>query len=211
LSARVVRAVLACARSTRKVAPTTIGLGLFRLVEAELSPPLSPVQLTGPSSWSSRFHFPASLGSTGITPLLRYYGCSDSRRAALRALGHEHRSDPDGSPCLFRPHFQPFCPQPPHLSSHCICARSLSLSARGCWPEDRTFFWEVQGIFPTWVMARASLLLRELAGRLGRIGFTVCHVFHVTSLRTGCSPPAALHPVLPRRSSLRSQTGDTSA
>jgi hypothetical protein len=50
----------------------------------------------------------------------------------------------------------------------------------------------------------------ELARRLGRIGFTVCHDF-ATALRTDPSPPAALHTLLPECSSLRSQAGECSA
>jgi hypothetical protein len=50
-----------------------------------------------------------------------------------------------------------------------------------------------------------------VAGRRGRIRFTMCHVRHVTLLRTGCSPPAASHLVSPRRSSLRLQAGERSA
>jgi hypothetical protein len=71
------------------------------------------------------------------------------------------------------------------------------------------FVWEIQGVIPSWVMTQASPVPSKLAGRRGRIGFTLCHVHHVTLLRTGCSPPAALHPVLPRRSSLRLQAGET--
>ena len=47
--------------------------------------PLPPVELSRHSSCPSRFHFPASLGSTGVTPLPGYYGGSDSCRAVLRA------------------------------------------------------------------------------------------------------------------------------
>src|SRR6266536_2875011 len=36
----------------------------------------------------------------------------------------------------------------------------------------------------------------------------VASCLHDTALRTGCSPPAASHPVLPRRSSLRLQAGE---
>ena len=52
--------------------------------------------------------------------------------------GHELPSGPGGSPCLRRPHFQPFCPQPPLRPSHGICARSRFVSARGRRPLDRT-------------------------------------------------------------------------
>src|SRR5205823_13651196 len=39
---------------------------------------------------------------------------------------------------------------------------------------------EAQGILPSWVLARASHSARRLAGRHGRIGFTLCHLLHVT-------------------------------
>ncbi len=44
----------------------------------------------------SRFHLPASLGSTGITPLLRYYEGSVTFRARFfgPSTDHERRSFP---------------------------------------------------------------------------------------------------------------------
>jgi len=63
-----------------------------------------------------------------LTPARRLFG----------PCGHEHRSGPGGSPCLSRPHFQPFCPQPPRRLSHGICVRSRSRSARDRRPVDRT-------------------------------------------------------------------------
>jgi hypothetical protein len=87
LSAHFLGAGSACGRSTQNVPPMTIGRGYLRLAEAGLSPSLSPVEFCSRhSSWTFHFHLPASLGSTGVTPLPRYYGRSDSRRAALRAL-----------------------------------------------------------------------------------------------------------------------------
>src|SRR5213593_3285362 len=96
-------------------------------------------------------------------------------------------------------------PQPRHLLSF----RLLLCS----WPQSRGpgFGTKTEGLSLIWVMERASHSARRLAGRLGRIGFTLCHVCHATLLRTGCSPPAALHLVLPRRSSLRLQAGERSA
>jgi len=47
------------------------------------------------------------------------------------------------------------------------------------------------------------------SARPNRVYFVSCSS-HVTLLRTGCSPRAALHPVLPRRSSLRFQAGERS-
>jgi hypothetical protein len=50
-----------------------------------------------PSSFVLCLHLPASLGSTGITPLLRYYGGSVTFRARFfgPAAGHERRSFPE--------------------------------------------------------------------------------------------------------------------
>ena len=61
-----------------------------------------------------------------LTPAQRLFGPS----------GHEHRSGPGGSPCLLRPHFQPFCPQPPRRLNHAICSRSQFVSVRDCMPVD---------------------------------------------------------------------------
>ena len=87
LSARFVRAGSACVRSIPNVPPTTSGRGCLRLVEAGTAPSLPPLGFGPHGSWTSRFHLPTSLGSTGVTPLHCYYGRSDSRRAALRATG----------------------------------------------------------------------------------------------------------------------------
>ena len=59
-------------------------------------------------------------------------------RRLLGPCGQEHRSAPGGSPCLPRPHFQPFCPQPPRHLSHGICAGSRFVSARVRTPGNRT-------------------------------------------------------------------------
>ena len=75
--------------------------------------------------------------------LLRFFATMDALTPVGRLFGpsgHEHRSKPDGSPCLFRPHFQPFCPQPPRRSSHRISVRSPFISARGRRSENRTSF-----------------------------------------------------------------------
>ena len=135
-----------------------------------------------------------------LTPAGRFFG----------PLGHERRSDPDGSPCLSRTHVQPFCLQPPAAPATSFVLFTL-LSVRGRTPENLASAMEAQGRCPSGVLARASHSARRLAGRQGRIEFTLCHVIHVTSLRTGCSPPAALHPVSPRRSSLRLQASEHSA
>lgn len=61
-----------------------------------------------------------------LTPSGRRCGPCDSQ---LRSVRGE-------SPCLSRPHFQPFCPQPHRRLDHAICARSRSASARGRLPVN---------------------------------------------------------------------------
>jgi len=58
------------------------GHGSLRLVEP--LPALPTVFV--PWGCLSRFHLPASLGSTGITPLLRYYGGSVTFQARFLGL-----------------------------------------------------------------------------------------------------------------------------
>ena len=63
---------------------------------------LSPVWI--PWAWSFDIHLPASLRSTGVTRLRRYYGRSDSCRAVHLAPGRSH--------CFMCLAFQPFRLQP---------------------------------------------------------------------------------------------------
>ena len=56
--------------------------------------------------------------------LFRFNTTMDALTPARR---HSRRSGPGGSPCLLRPHFQPFCPQPPRHLNHGICVRSRLL------------------------------------------------------------------------------------
>ena len=188
-----------------------MGRGCLPLVETKLASSLARLGFCLHLSEPSRVHLPASLGSMGVTPLLGYYGCSDSHRAAFRALWALNSVlVPMGLPVYLVHTSNPSVPNHPivpttafvlvHSLFLLVVASQGTLSAR-----------QTEGIAPTWVMARASLSARRLAGRCGRIGFTLCHGFHVTSLRTGCSPPAASHPVLPRRSCLRLQAGELTA
>ena len=143
--------------------------------------------------------------------LRRYYGRSDSWRAVLRALGHERRVAPDRSPCLPRLHCLPFCLQPPDGDVAAFLSFTVSFSTRSltrCSASPAT-----ARLFPVRearAAERTSLSARRLVPPSGRIEFTL-FIYDDTLLRTGSSPPAALHPVSPRRSSLRSQAGDTSA
>src|SRR6516225_5153648 len=65
-----------CVPSRPPVPPTPSGLGFLPLVEPFPALP----RVVVPSLCPSRFHLPASLGSTGITPLPGYYGGSVTSR-----------------------------------------------------------------------------------------------------------------------------------
>jgi len=98
------------------------------------------------SSWLVPGH--GVCASTFLHPLApraltRFLATTDALTPAGRLfgpVGPERRSGPGGSPCLPRPHFQPFCPQTPGRPSHGICARSPFLSCRDRRPEDLTPF-----------------------------------------------------------------------
>jgi len=134
----------------------------------------------------------------------------DALTSAGRLFGpcdHEHRSVPGGSPGLLHPHFQPFCPQPPRHPSHGICARSRFASVRGRMPVNPALARGQREFFPPGLGQGLRSASAGSPVGAARIGFTLCHISN-TLLRTGCSPPAAPHPVLPRRSSLRLQAGE---
>ena len=84
-----------------------------------------------------------------LTPDRRFFG----------PCGHERRSGPVGSPCLSRPHFQPFCPHPPCRPDHDICVRPRLLSVRGRWPADRVSLRRPKESFlrGSWLRLRAAL------------------------------------------------------
>ncbi len=83
-----------CIPSRRSVPSTTTCSarhGHLRLAEPLRA--LTPVWIQNVQA--SRIHLPASLGSTGITPLQRYYGRSDFSMtgSSCRSSGNEHRHD----------------------------------------------------------------------------------------------------------------------
>ena len=155
--------------------------------------------------------------STFLRPLApralpRFFATMDALTPAGRFFGpcgHERRLFPAGLPASLAHTSNPSVPNHPTAPAPAFCsAHALALLGTAS-------HWTLpliggRGTAPTGVLAWASLRTRRLAGRCGRIGFTLFHVY-VTLLRTGCSPPAALHPVLPRRSSLRFQAGERSA
>ena len=86
-----------------------------------------------------RLHASTSLRPLAPRALPRFLAPTDALTPAGRLfgpVGHEHRSDPGGSPCLSRPPFPPLRPHPPRRPSHRIGARSRFLSAGGRKPEN---------------------------------------------------------------------------
>ena len=133
---------------------------------------------------TSRIHLPASLGSTGITPLQRYYGRSDFSMAgsSCRRGDNEHRHDAMEI-SLLHVHGLPTIP-PPTTPRRPAIALTRYPSA--------------------WRASRSGSRLRQLpAGSpqtQGRIAFVI--------LRTGRSPPVAPHDASRRRSYIRFQAGE---
>ena len=125
---------------------------------------------------------PRFLATTNaLTPLGRFFG----------PCGHERRSDPEGSPCLSRPHFQPFCSQPLHHPSPGISVRPrfILLGSASHWT---LWLSATEGCPPLQVVTGASHSARRLASRCSRIGFTLCcshcygRVVHLRQLPTPC-------------------------
>ena len=170
-------------RPLHSVRPTTTlraRPGLLRLVEPPGAlPPVSVRYLR-----TSRIHLPASLGSTGITPLQRYYGRSDFSMAgsSCRRGDNEHRHDAMEI-SLLHVHGLPTIP-PPTTPRRPAIALTRYPSA--------------------WRASRSGSRLRQLpAGSpqtQGRIAFVI--------LRTGRSPPVAPHDASRRRSYIRFQAGE---
>ena len=163
----------------------------------DLSGTFSPcghcLRLCFPSVWSSRLHLPAPLRSTGITRLLRYYGCSDSWTVGSSALEeHEHRlCCRPGLPAFCHRTFRSFRLQPPAVvPTHFWGFSRRAYRTTSPWPPFR---------------GHASLGLRHcLAGSPRRPAESSS-----LALRTDRSPPVALHPASRRRSYLRLRSART--
>ena len=169
----------------------------------------------GPSEgWSSPLHLPASLRSRGITPLMRYYGRSDSCRVVQRlgCVGEcvsPSGPDADHGPrllgrgrlyaagsqtvtacprqvSLLHVHSRPTIPSPPTLDCSHRRFHTLPLSAMGFLRLSHPQVW-------------ASPFASRLASQPGRIGFL--------RVRTGRSPPGASHPASRRRRTIQLQAG----
>lgn len=164
--------------------------GLFRLLRASHSR-RSSFLVIGHSPYASTFLHPLAPRS-----LLRFVATTDALTPARRLLGpcgQEHRSGPDGSPCLSRPHFQPFCPQPPRRPNHDICFRSLFLSVRGRRPLDRVSVTILKDC--SFLGLDSGFAQRSQARRttwLNRVYVASCLACHVVTdglFTSGSSPP----------------------
>ena len=160
LSARFARAASACGRSRPNVPPTPSGRGLSPACLGWLPQPLSPVGL----AFVIRHGRSASTFLRPLAPraLPRFLATTDALTPAGRLFGpcgHEHRSVPGGSPCLSRPHFRPFCPQPPRRPSPGISVRSRFGSARDRQPADPVALRRQRECLPTgsWPGLRTAL------------------------------------------------------
>jgi hypothetical protein len=158
-----------CPRHCRCWALALIGLGLHA---STFLRPLAPRAL------------PRFVATTdALTPIGRLFGL----------CGHERRSGPGGSPCLPRPHFQPFCPQPPHHPDHGICVCSAFLSARGRTPEDPVRGCGRRDAFPhgSWHRLRTALAGSPVGVAESGLLCVIlsCHVITDGLFTSGSSPP----------------------
>ena len=119
-----------------------------------------------------------------LTPLGRFFG----------PLGHERRSDPEGSPCLSRTHVQPFCLQPPAAPATSFVLFTLP-SVRGRTPENLASGWRPKDavLLGSWRELRTalagSLVGKAESSSLCVMSFMSRHygrVVHLRQLSTPC-------------------------
>jgi len=168
------------------------GLGCLPLVEP--FPALTRVVV--PSFYLSRSHLPASLGSTGITPLLRYYGGSVTSRAQFFGPSIDHERcflSRFVIPDSYRSNFRPFYLQPPDAFLSFCSLLSPGLGRGIVAPRYGT----VSGLGFATGKAGSPMHLAESSSTL------FC-------LWTGLLLPVALHPASQRRSYLQLRTGQCS-
>src|SRR5258708_16239394 len=97
-----------------------------------------------------------------LTPVRQLFG----------PCGHEHRVDPNRSPCLLRLRFLPFCLQPPSDGVVAFPSFTASFStrslSRGPFPFGRE-----SSTKEAWAAGRTSHTPRRLVPSSGRIEFTL--------------------------------------
>jgi len=101
-------------------------------------------------------------------------------------------------------------PNHPTVSPSVICFRSRFISERRGRPVDPVARGTQREVLPRGFGSRLRTAVAGSPIGLAESDLRSVMSLHVMSLRTGCSSPAASHPVLPRRSSLRLQTGERS-
>ena len=165
-----------CVRSRPLVPPMPTGLGCLPLV----GPFPALTRVVVPSFYLSRFHLPASLDSTGITPLLRYYGGSVTSRAQFFGPSIDHERcflSRFVIPDSYRSNFRPFYLLPPYALLS-FCSLFLPGIGRGVVAPP------LRDAFRSWLRHRKG----GLANASGRIEFNIV-VFMDWSFASGCSPP----------------------
>src|SRR5271165_5049083 len=133
---------------------------------------LSPLDIYGAvflRTFVQRLHLPASLDSTGITPLLRYYGGSVTSRAEFFGPSTGHGTlflSRFVIPDSYRSNFRPFYLQPPYafLSFCSLCSPGIG---RGIVAPP------LRDGFRSWLRRRTG----GLANASGRIKFNVVFVY----------------------------------
>src|SRR6202011_4839100 len=145
---------------------------------------LSPLDIYGAvflRSFVQRLHLPTSLDSTGVTPLLRYYGGSVTSRAQFfgpSTTDHErYFLSRFVIPDSYRSNFRPFYLQPPYALLSFCSLLSPGIGRGIVAPPFRDGF--------------RSWLRHTEAGspmHLGRIEFNIV-LFTDWSFASGCSPP----------------------
>ena len=121
---------------------------------------------------SSFFHFPASLGSTLVTRFIATMDALTPVGRLFGPLGHEHRVDPNRSPCLLPLRFLPFCLQPPSDGDVAFLSFTVSFSTRSL---SRLPFPSIResSTKEAWAAGRTSHNARGLVPSSGRIEFTL--------------------------------------
>ena len=162
--------VAACGAILRRLSPPVLAQRAMSMVVVQ-------------PTTSMRLHLPASLRSTGITPLRRYYGCSDSCLRSGRQTG---------IPVSFA------VPSVHSASNHPLPSRCVvwGFTTSGL---PTTASCEMRRITLRDLASWASPFMGRLATATGRIEFAVADQSQPL-LRTGRSPPVAPHPASRRRS-----------
>lgn len=137
-----------------------------------------------------------------LTPAGRLFGPSGAMNTGLSSTA--------GLPVYLVHSSNRSAPNHPTVSPSVICFRSRFISERRGRPVDPVARGAQREVLPRGFGSRLRTAVAGSPIGLAESDSRSVMSLHVMSLRTGCSSPAASHPVLPRRSSLRLQTGERS-